>query len=104
MRQAVRSAITLTGRPGFVEEEAVAELRVVAVRIEQGVGPVCLCLGRLGAGGRAMANTAFDTPRDLDRMLRRELCRIQLQPRLIDGCLTATRLTVEPPDSPGQPE
>ncbi len=40
----------LTGRPGFVEEEAVAELRVVAARVEQGVGPVCL--GRLGVGDR----------------------------------------------------
>ncbi|MFE9250715.1 transposase [Streptomyces sp. NPDC007088] len=29
---------------------------------------------------RAMANTAFDTPDDLDRTLRRELRRIQLRP------------------------
>jgi hypothetical protein len=46
---------------------------------------------------RAMANTAFDTPDDLDRTLRRELRRIQLRPRLIDGCLTATGLTLTPP-------
>ncbi|WP_406324278.1 transposase [Streptomyces sp. NBC_01637] len=46
---------------------------------------------------RAMANTAFDTPDDLDRILRRELRRIQLRPRLIDGCLTATGLTLVPP-------
>ncbi|MFF4852947.1 transposase [Streptomyces sp. NPDC001194] len=34
---------------------------------------------------RAMANTAFDTPDDLDRVLRRELRRIQLRPRLIES-------------------
>ncbi|WP_371618875.1 hypothetical protein [Streptomyces sp. NBC_00454] len=44
----------------------------------------------------AMANTAFDTPDDLDRRLRRELRRIQLQPRRIDSCLTATGLTIKP--------
>ncbi|MGY3676401.1 hypothetical protein ACVWXU_000024 [Streptomyces sp. TE33382] len=49
---------------------------------------------------RAMANTAFTTPDDLDRKLRSELRRIQLQPRLIDGCLTATRLAVNPPTPP----
>ncbi|MDX3240443.1 transposase [Streptomyces sp. ME18-1-4] len=49
---------------------------------------------------RAMANTAFDTPDGLDRVLRRELRRIQLRPHLIDGCLTATGLTVAPPTSP----
>ncbi|MEU9256828.1 transposase, partial [Streptomyces sp. NPDC048270] len=49
---------------------------------------------------RAMANTAFNTPDDLDRILRRELRRIQLQPRLIDGSLTATNLTIDPPTPP----
>ncbi|MFI9623113.1 transposase [[Kitasatospora] papulosa] len=49
---------------------------------------------------RAMANTAFTTPDDLDRKLRSELHRIQLRPRLIDGCLTATRLAVNPPTPP----
>ncbi|MFD5270377.1 transposase [Streptomyces sp. NPDC058335] len=38
---------------------------------------------------RAVFNTAFDTPDDLDRVLRRELRSIQLRPHLIDGCLTA---------------
>ncbi|WP_405680881.1 transposase [Streptomyces sp. NBC_00868] len=46
---------------------------------------------------RAMANTAFDTPDDLDRTLRRELRTIQLRPHLINGCLTATDLTLDPP-------
>ncbi|WP_442807181.1 IS630 family transposase [Streptomyces sp. NBC_01294] len=49
---------------------------------------------------RAMANTAFDTPDDLDRTLRRELRRIQLRPHLIDGCLTATGLAINPPTPP----
>ncbi|MEU2718787.1 transposase [Streptomyces sp. NPDC007205] len=49
---------------------------------------------------RAMANTAFHTPNDLDRRLRRELRRIQLRPHLIDGCLTATSLTINPPTPP----
>ncbi|WST35540.1 ISL3 family transposase (plasmid) [Streptomyces sp. NBC_01166] len=49
---------------------------------------------------RAMANTAFTTPDDLDRKLRSELRRIQLRPRLIDGCLTATRLAINPPTPP----
>ncbi|WP_404953524.1 hypothetical protein [Streptomyces sp. 147326] len=43
-----------------------------------------------------MADTAFDTPDDLDRKLRRELRRVQLRPRLIDGCLTATGLSFNP--------
>jgi glyoxylase-like metal-dependent hydrolase (beta-lactamase superfamily II) len=47
-----------------------------------------------------MANTAFGTPDDLDRTLRRELRRIQLRPHLIDGCLTATDLTLTPPTPP----
>ncbi|WP_405845185.1 hypothetical protein [Streptomyces sp. NBC_01518] len=47
-----------------------------------------------------MANTAFDTPDDLDRALRRELRRIQLRPHLIDGCLAATALTLAPPTPP----
>ncbi|MFB7501563.1 transposase [Streptomyces sp. NPDC056161] len=49
---------------------------------------------------RAMANTALDTPHDLDRKLRRELGRIQLRPHLTDGCLTATGLTIDPPTPP----
>ncbi|MER5617810.1 transposase [Streptomyces sp. NPDC002215] len=49
---------------------------------------------------RAMANTAFDAPDDLDRVLRRELRRIQLRPHLINGCLTATGLTLVPPAPP----
>ncbi|WP_392838561.1 transposase [Streptomyces sp. LN500] len=49
---------------------------------------------------RATANTAFDTPDDLDRKLRRELRRIQIRPHLIDGCLTATGLAVNPPTPP----
>ncbi|WP_420082048.1 IS630 family transposase (plasmid) [Streptomyces sp. JL4002] len=49
---------------------------------------------------RAMANTAFDTPDDLDRVLRRELRRIQLRPHLINGCLTATGLTLTLPTPP----
>jgi putative transposase len=39
-----------------------------------------------------MANTAFDTPDDLDRTLRRELRRVQIRPHLVDGRLTATAL------------
>ncbi|MFE5767021.1 transposase [Streptomyces sp. NPDC056485] len=49
---------------------------------------------------RATANTAFDTPDDLDRKLRRELRRIQLRSHLIDGCLTATGLASNPPTPP----
>ncbi|MFD5921744.1 transposase [Kitasatospora sp. NPDC058201] len=49
---------------------------------------------------RATANTAFDTPDDLDRELRRELRRIQLRPHLIDGCLTATGLVINSPTPP----
>ncbi|WP_406368143.1 transposase [Streptomyces sp. NBC_01546] len=49
---------------------------------------------------RAMANTAFATPDDLDRTLRRELHRIQLRPHLVDGCLTATHLAIDPPTPP----
>lgn len=52
----------------------------------------------------AMANTAFDTPDALDRTLRRELRRIQLRPHLIDGCLTATGLTLAPPTPPREPQ
>ncbi|MFD3557865.1 transposase [Streptomyces goshikiensis] len=48
----------------------------------------------------ATANTAFDTPDDLDRTLRRELRRIQLRPDLINGCLTATGLTLTLPTPP----
>ncbi|MFF7581237.1 DDE endonuclease, partial [Streptomyces sp. NPDC008061] len=49
---------------------------------------------------RATANTAFDTPDNLDRTLRRELRRIQLRPHLIDGCLTATGLAINPQTPP----
>ncbi|MFC8936512.1 IS630 family transposase [Rhodococcus sp. NPDC057135] len=49
---------------------------------------------------RAMANTAFAIPDDLERVLRRELRRIQLRPHLIDGCLTATALALTPPTPP----
>ncbi len=47
-----------------------------------------------------MANTAFATPDDLDHTLRRELRRIQLRSRLIDGCLTATDLPFTTPPPP----
>ncbi|MEL5956870.1 hypothetical protein AADR41_19200 [Streptomyces sp. CLV115] len=40
----------LTGGPGLVKKEAVAELGIVAMRVEQGVGPVCL--GELRIGDR----------------------------------------------------
>ncbi|MFF3460745.1 transposase [Streptomyces sp. NPDC002730] len=46
---------------------------------------------------RTMANTAFKSPDDLDRTLRRELRRIQNRPHLVDGCLTATRLPLSTP-------
>jgi putative transposase len=49
---------------------------------------------------RAMANTAFDTSDDLDRILRRELRKIQLRPHLVDGCLTVTGLAITPPTPP----
>ncbi|MFH8462435.1 hypothetical protein [Streptomyces sp. NPDC017991] len=48
-------------------------------------------------------NAAFDAPDDLDRVLRRELRRIQLGPHPIDGCLTATGLTLTPPTPPWKP-
>ncbi len=49
---------------------------------------------------RAMANTAFHAPDDLDRKFRHELRRVQLRPHLIDGCLTATGLAPTPPTPP----
>ncbi|MET8130036.1 transposase [Streptomyces sp. NPDC005065] len=49
---------------------------------------------------RAMANTAFNTPDDLDRILRRELRRTQLRSHLINGCLTATGLPLTQPNPP----
>ncbi|MFF7504929.1 transposase [Streptomyces lavendulae] len=52
---------------------------------------------------RAMANAAFDAPDDLDHKLRREFRRIQLRPHLIDGCLTATGLTLTSPTPPCTP-
>ncbi|WUX64800.1 hypothetical protein OG522_37530 (plasmid) [Streptomyces sp. NBC_01431] len=36
----------------------------------------------------------------LDRKLRRELRRIQHRPHLIDGCLTTTGITINPPTPP----
>ncbi len=39
-------------------------------------------------------NTAFDDPDHLMRVLRTHLRRIQYRPDLIDGCLTATGLTL----------
>ncbi|MFI8266297.1 transposase [Streptomyces sp. NRRL F-2747] len=53
---------------------------------------------------RAMADTAFDTPDDLDRVLRRELRKIQLRPRLIDGYLTSTGLAINPLAPPREPQ
>ncbi|WP_367995804.1 transposase [Streptomyces sp. ADI95-16] len=53
---------------------------------------------------RAMANTTFGTPDDLDRKLRRALRKIQLRPHLIDGCLTPTGLTLTPPTPPRKPQ
>lgn len=47
-----------------------------------------------------MANTTFDTPDDLDRILRRELRRTQLRPHLINGCPTATGLPLIQPPPP----
>nr|WP_197073992.1 hypothetical protein [Streptomyces sp. e14] len=47
-----------------------------------------------------MANSALGTPDDLGRVPRRELRRIQLRPRLIDGRLTATGLTRTGPAPP----
>jgi putative transposase len=43
-----------------------------------------------------MANTAFQTSDDLDRKLRHELRRIQLNPHLVDGCLSTTGLSLTP--------
>ncbi|MFD9467316.1 transposase [Streptomyces sp. NPDC060027] len=40
-----------------------------------------------------LANVAFTDDEHLERTLRRGMRRIQLQPDLIDGCLTGTRLT-----------
>src|SRR3954454_9244796 len=40
----------LTGDSGLVEKEAVTEFGIVAMRVEQGVGPVCL--GKPGIGDR----------------------------------------------------
>ncbi|MFF3404510.1 transposase [Streptomyces sp. NPDC002659] len=49
---------------------------------------------------RTMANTAFETPDDLDRTLHRELRGIQNRSHLVDGCLTATRLPLSTPTPP----
>ena len=50
IRHAVRSAIALAGVAGLVGQEPVAELRVVAVGVEQRVGPIRLV--ELGVGDR----------------------------------------------------
>ena len=42
IRQAVRSAIGCPASRGFLDEVAVAELRIIAVGVEQGVGPLRL--------------------------------------------------------------
>jgi hypothetical protein len=42
------SAIAWPAAPGLVDEEAVAELGIVPVRVEQGVGPVGLGQFRIG--------------------------------------------------------
>ncbi|MFH9826386.1 hypothetical protein ACH4NG_24350 [Streptomyces bobili] len=43
-----------------------------------------------------MANTAFTDPDRVTRTLRRGLAHIQRHPQPIDGCLTETRLTLNP--------
>ncbi|MFF3835925.1 hypothetical protein ACFYXX_34765 [Streptomyces sp. NPDC002458] len=93
-----------SGRGELVREEFVHELTCPAV--EFGVLRLPPCVPDLNPVEavwslvrRAMAHTAFTTPDDLDRKLRSELRRIQLRPRLIDGCLTATRLAINPPNS-----
>jgi hypothetical protein len=50
IRHAVRPRHCLADGAGLVEKDAVPELGIVAVRVEQGVGPVCL--GGLGIGDR----------------------------------------------------
>jgi putative transposase len=44
-----------------------------------------------------MANAAFTDPDHLTQTLRRGLRHIQLRPRLINGCLAGTGLTITPP-------
>ncbi|KJY42379.1 DDE endonuclease [Streptomyces sp. NRRL B-1568] len=46
------------------------------------------------------ANVAFEDPEHLARTFRRGLRHIQLRSHLIDGCLTATGLTLSPPTPP----
>ena len=45
---------------------------------------------------RAMANFAAADLDGLVRIIKRKLKKIQYRPHLIDGCLAATRLTIEP--------
>ncbi|HEY2268128.1 MAG TPA: transposase [Streptosporangiaceae bacterium] len=45
---------------------------------------------------RSMANFAAAGLNGLVRIIKRKLKKIQYRPRLIDGCLTATGLTIEP--------
>jgi arginyl-tRNA--protein-N-Asp/Glu arginylyltransferase len=45
---------------------------------------------------RAMANFAAADLDSLVRIVKRKLKKIQYRPHLIDGCLAATGLTIEP--------
>ena len=57
-------------------------------RSQRACGSRC---GRYGGGGRAAA--------DLDglvRIIKRKLKKIQYRPHLVDGCLAATGLIIEP--------
>ena len=45
---------------------------------------------------RAMVNFAAADVDGLARIIKRKLKKIQYQPHLIDGCLAATGLTIEP--------
>jgi hypothetical protein len=45
---------------------------------------------------RAMVNFAAADLNGLVRIIKRKLKKIQYRPHLIDGCLAATRLTIEP--------
>ena len=43
-----------------------------------------------------MVNFAAADPGDLVRIVKRKLKKIQYRPHLINGCLAATGLTIEP--------
>ena len=61
------------------------------------IDPTC-CRMSSGAG-RALGCTSHVPPSDLDglvRIIKRKRKKIQYRPRLIDGCLTATGLKIEP--------